>query len=71
MKIIDIDNIKKQIINLTNNKIRIKIYMGRNKYEYYNGEIDKIYPNIFSVKTEKGIKSFSYLFLPIYIFILI
>ena len=56
----NIDNIKKQIINLRNDKIRIKIYMGRNKYEYYNGEIDKIYPNIFSVKTEKGIKSFSY-----------
>ena len=34
--------------------------MGRNKYEYYEGFIDKIYENIFVLNTNKGIKSFSY-----------
>ena len=43
-----------------NSKLKIKVYLGRNKYEYYEGYIDKIHNNIFTLKTNKGIKSFSY-----------
>ncbi len=56
----NIDKIKQKVINLKNQKLNIKVYIGRNKYEYYEGEIDNIYNNIFTIKTNKGIKSFSY-----------
>jgi uncharacterized protein Veg len=56
----NIDKIKQKIINLKSKKLNIKVYIGRNKYEYYEGEIENIYNNIFTIKTNKGIKSFSY-----------
>lgn len=56
----NINIIKNKIIELKNEKLRIKVYLGRNKYEYYEGFIDKIYENIFVLNTNKGIKSFSY-----------
>ncbi|MBQ6285296.1 MAG: Veg family protein [Bacilli bacterium] len=56
----NIDKIKNKIINIKDEKLKIKVNIGRNKYEYYEGTIDKIYQNIFTVSTNKGIKSFSY-----------
>ena len=56
----NIDKIKLKVNELKNNKLNIKVYIGRNKYEYYEGEIETIYNNIFTVRTNKGIKSFSY-----------
>ena len=41
-------------------KLKIKINLGRNKYEYLEGFIDKMHPYLFTVNTNKGIKSFSY-----------
>ena len=56
----NIDLIKNKIISLTNEKLKIKVNLGRNKYEYLEGEIDRIHPNIFTIKTNKGIRSYSY-----------
>ncbi len=56
----NINKIKNKIINIKDSKLKIKVNIGRNKYEYYEGEIDKIYQNIFTIKTNKGIKSFAY-----------
>ena len=56
----NLDNIKKYIKELEGSKLKIKINLGRNKYEYYEGTIYKIHPNIFTIKTNKGIKSFNY-----------
>lgn len=56
----NIDKIKNKIKELKNSKLKIKVYIGRNKYEYYEGSIEKMYSNIFTVQTDKGIKSFSY-----------
>lgn len=56
----NIDKIKLKVKELLNEKLNIKVYIGRNKYEYYEGTIDKVYNNIFTIKTNKGIKSFSY-----------
>lgn len=56
----NINIIKNNIGKLKNLKLKIKINLGRNKYEYLEGMIDKIHPNIFTVKTNKGIRSFSY-----------
>lgn len=56
----NIDLIKNKIIGLKNNKLKIKVNLGRNKYEYLEGKIDRIHPNIFTIKTNKGIRSYSY-----------
>lgn len=56
----NIDKIKLKVKELLNEKLNIKVYIGRNKFEYYEGTIDKIYNNIFTIETNKGIKSFSY-----------
>ena len=56
----NIDIIKNKIINLKNIKLKLKVNLGRNKYEYLEGKIDNIFPNIFTVSTNKGVKSFSY-----------
>lgn len=56
----NIDKIKNKINDLKNSKLNVKVYIGRNKYEYYEGEIEKTYNNIFTINTNKGIKSFSY-----------
>ena len=56
----NINIIKNKIINLKNTKLKIKINLGRNKYEYLEGVIDKIHSNLFTVKTNKGIKTFTY-----------
>ena len=56
----NIDKVKNRIKELRNNNLKIKIYLGRNKYEYLEGKIIKIYNNLFTIKTNKGIRTFSY-----------
>ena len=56
----NINIIKTKLKEYINQKLKIKVFIGRNKYEYYEGLIDKMYDNIFTIKTETGIKSFSY-----------
>ena len=56
----NINIIKNKLKEFINQKLKIKVFIGRNKYEYYEGLIDKMYDNIFTIKTETGIKSFSY-----------
>lgn len=56
----NIDIIKNKMKEFQKEKLRIKVYLGRNKYEYYEGYIDQMYENIFVINTNKGIKSFSY-----------
>ena len=48
------------MIDFKNKKLKIKVNIGRNKYEYYEGYIDKIYQNIFTINTNKGLKSYTY-----------
>lgn len=56
----NINNVKNKVKEYQNMKLKIKVNLGRNKYEYLDGYIDKIHPNIFTIKTNKGIRSFSY-----------
>lgn len=54
-------NIVKEKINRLLGKNVTLIFKGmRNKKEIYEGKIYKLYPNIFSLMTSKGEKSFSY-----------
>jgi uncharacterized protein Veg len=57
---LNINNVKNKVKEYQNMKLKIKVNLGRNKYEYLDGYIDKIHPNIFTIKTNKGIRSFSY-----------
>ena len=57
----NINKIKEKIIELGKEKIRLKINMGRNKYEYIDGTIENIHPNIFTIRTDRGLKSFTYI----------
>lgn len=56
----NINIIKNKIKLLQNEKLKIKVNLGRNKYEYLEGKIIKMHPNIFTIMTNKGLKSFSY-----------
>lgn len=56
----NINKIKKEIYNLKEHKLKIKVIMRRNKYEYYEGKIKDIYSNIFTIETNKGLKSYTY-----------
>ena len=59
-----LDLIKKKIELLKGRMIKIKVNEGRNKFVYYNGYIDNLYPSIFTIKTilygEERTISFSY-----------
>lgn len=56
----NIDKIKNNIKLLNNEKLKIKVNIGRNKFEYFEGYIENMYPNLFTIITNKGKKSFSY-----------
>ena len=56
----NIKKIKNQIVNLKNKKLKIKVNIGRNKYEYYEGKIKDIYQNLFTIESNKGLKSYTY-----------
>lgn len=57
---LNINHTKKKIAELKDSKLKIKVNLGRNKYEYYEGKIKNIHQNLFTVETDKGIKSFTY-----------
>lgn len=56
----NINNIKNKIISLKDENLIIKVNLGRNKFEYLEGKIEKIHGNLFTIKTKNGIKSFTY-----------
>lgn len=51
---------KSQIEELVGKEVHIKVNVGRNKYEHYDGIIINTYPYLFTVKVENLVKSFSY-----------
>lgn len=56
----NINIIKEKLRGLQNERLKFKVYLGRNKYEHFNGYIDKLHSNIFTIKTDNRIKSFAY-----------
>lgn len=56
----NIDLIKEEIAKNLNRKVNITVYGLRNKVNRYDGTLYKLYPNLFSIMTENGEKSFSY-----------
>lgn len=56
----NIDIIKNELKTNLGKNVRITVYGLRNKIDYFEGKIYKIYPNIFTILYEGGEKSFTY-----------
>lgn len=56
----NIDNVKEILKSNLNKNVIVTVYGLRNKINRYEGTLYQIYPNIFSIKTPSGEKSFSY-----------
>jgi len=56
----NIIKIKDEIEKIVGKKVIAKVNIGRNKYEVYEGIIDKVYPFLFILKLNNEVKSFSY-----------
>lgn len=56
----NVNLVKKEIYNNLNSKVIVSVYGLRNRVTKYEGIIYKTYPNIFSIMTEDGEKSFPY-----------
>ena len=56
----NLDNIKKKIASDIGKEVTITVRGSRNRKEIYEGVLYRLYPNIFSLMTVMGEKSFSY-----------
>lgn len=55
-----LEQIREKIKNLSGKKVTIFVDVGRNKNESYDGIILNVYKNVWTIKTDIDIKSFSY-----------
>jgi uncharacterized protein Veg len=56
----NIDLIKDKLSKDLNKLVVVTVYGMRNRVNRYEGVLYKLYPNLFSIMTENGEKSFSY-----------
>ena len=56
----NLDNVKENLKCNLNKNVVVTVYGLRHKINRYEGKLYKLYPNIFSIMTENGEKSFSY-----------
>ena len=56
----NIDLVKKKLESNIDRNVIVTVYGLRNKINKYEGKLYKLYPNIFSILTVDGEKSFSY-----------
>jgi len=55
-----INKIKELVEKNKGKNVEVKLNIGRNKYEYFNGVIKETYPFLFTIEKENELKSFSY-----------
>lgn len=56
----NLDIIKSKLLTKLGSEVTITVKGIRNKKSIYEGKIYKLYPNIFSIMTRNGEKTFSY-----------
>ena len=56
----NLDSIRNMLSNKVGLNVIITVKGMRNKIQIYEGKIYKLYPNIFTIMTRNGEKSFSY-----------
>ena len=52
--------IKEKIYKYLGKRIKVKEYLGRNKYETYYAILENMYPNMFIINKNNQLKSFTY-----------
>ncbi len=52
--------IKREVESKIGDSVQIVVYGMRNKTSTYFGKLKEVYPNIFTISTDIGEKSFSY-----------
>ena len=55
-----INKIKKNLLDLKGKKVKLTVDIGRNKYEECEGVIGDLYENVWILKTDNSVKSFTY-----------
>ncbi len=50
----------KNFLKTQTGEVGIKVNLGRNKFESYNGRIENIFPAVFTFQTKEKLKTFSY-----------
>ncbi len=53
-------SVKENVEKIIGKKVIAKVNMGRNRYEIFEGVIEKVYPFLFVLKNDNEIKTFSY-----------
>jgi uncharacterized protein Veg len=56
----NLDLMKNEIRTHLHKHVQVTVYGMRNKIDTYVGVINAMYPNIFTIKTDSGEKSFTY-----------
>ena len=56
----NIDIVKEELKNKLGRFVRVTVYGTRNKVDYYEGKLYKLYPNIFTIIYGSEEKSFTY-----------
>ena len=56
----NIEFVKDDIKSKINKRVRVTVYGLRNKINYYEGIINNVYPNIFTIKSDGRELSFAY-----------
>lgn len=56
----NLDSVKKEIASNVGKRVRITVFGMRNKINYYEGDIYKLYPNIFTIIESGEEQSFAY-----------
>ena len=55
-----INKIKKNLLDLKGKRVKLTVDIGRNKYEECEGVISDLYENVWILKTDNSVKSFTY-----------
>jgi uncharacterized protein Veg len=56
----NLDIVKNKIKEKMGANVQVTVYGLRNKVNSYVGRVYRLYPNIFTIKTDNGEKSFTY-----------
>lgn len=57
----NLDTAKRYVLLSSKQRLKIVVHKGRNRYESFEGRVECMYPNVFTVSSEgAGLKTFSY-----------
>lgn len=56
----NLNNVKANIKSIVGKRVSVKVDIGRNKHEVFEGFIYAVYPAIFTIKVDDTIRSFTY-----------